>query len=270
VTTLDFQFRLGTATDIGRRRKRNEDMVLALPEHGVFLVADGMGGGAAGDVASRAACFYIKDALDSRAGARPAPLVETLSLVRDATNRASAWIRGITGQLGARTIGTTLIALAFDPARPDRAVALHAGDSRLYRWRTRHLEPLTIDHSAANTLGVEDLGELPASMRGMITRAVGVRDEVELEENELTVLPGDVFLLCSDGLYNMVSAPEVAPHFAAGAADLDALAHELVRQANLAGGYDNISVLLVERQRSALPSASTPPAAPRASASPSG
>ncbi len=243
----DFQYRCSTATDIGRRRKRNEDMVLAMPEHGVFLLADGMGGGSAGDVASRAVCFYIRDAITARSPQGPLSLADSVAVVRDATNRASKWIRSITPQLGARIVGTTLIALIFDPERPARAVALHAGDSRLYRWRTRHLEPLTIDHSAANTLGVADLDELPPSMRGMITRAVGVREDVELEENELSVVQGDLFLLCSDGFYNMVSAPEAAPLFIELKQDTEALAARMISVANEAGGYDNISVLLVER-----------------------
>jgi protein phosphatase len=144
-------------------------------------------------------------------------------------------------------VGTTVIALVFDPALPGRAIALHAGDSRLYRFRSKVLEPLTIDHSAANTLGVTELEDLPVNMRGMITRAVGVREEVELEETELVVLPGDLFLLCSDGFYNMVSAPEAAPVFLRERQNLDPLALHLVEMANEAGGYDNISVLLTER-----------------------
>jgi serine/threonine protein phosphatase PrpC len=241
------RFDVATATDIGRRRRRNEDMVLAMPEHGVFLLADGMGGGAAGDVASRAACFYIRDALTARSPGAPLPLSDTVAVIRDATNRSSKWIRTITPQLGARIIGTTLIALVFDPEQPARAVALHAGDSRLYRWRTRHLEPLTVDHSAANSLGIQELQDLPASMRGMITRAVGVRDEVELEETELSVLPDDLFLLCSDGFYNMVAAPDAAPLFLAHGGAVEALAASMIEAANHAGGYDNISVALVRR-----------------------
>jgi PPM family protein phosphatase len=247
MTAVDFQFRSAMATDIGRRRKRNEDMVLPMATHGVFLVADGMGGGSAGDVASRAVCFYIRDAISARSPNAPLPLADSVAVIRDATNRASKWIRTITPQLGARIVGTTLIAMVFDPALPGRAIALHAGDSRLYRFRSKVLEPLTIDHSAANTLGVTELEDLPVNMRGMITRAVGVREEVELEETELVVLPGDLFLLCSDGFYNMVSAPEAAPVFLRERQNLDPLALQLVEMANEAGGYDNISVLLAER-----------------------
>ena len=232
------------ATDVGRVRKRNEDSLACLVREGIFAVFDGMGGAAAGDVASSTAAHTLEKLF----AGKPLPRLfraRVLS-VRDAINAASRDIFRLAQEKGAGSSGTTAVVLIFDPDNSSRAVSLHAGDSRIYRLRDGVLDQMTRDHSFAEAAGMSTESDLPAMFRGVVTRAVGLDTEVALEECEIDVRPGDVFLLCSDGLTRMVSLPAIEQILAhVAVAGLQACADRFIKAANDAGGVDNTTVLIV-------------------------
>ena len=245
-------------TDVGHRRKNNEDALARLPEEGVFCVADGMGGVQGGAVASQAAVDALREAFTDSPDA-PFALTAKASarLIARALNTASQWIKDRADERGLTGSGSTAVVLAFDRIIPTRALVLHAGDSRAYRYREDTLVQLSADHSVAAAAGLADERDLPAMFRGVITRAVGLEPTVELEETAVDVQPNDLFLLCSDGLSKMVSDRLIQKLLQKHASDpLDALARLLVDEALQAGGEDNVSVLLV-RTSAVLPEAPT-------------
>ena len=236
-------------TDTGRRRRNNEDAVLRLSEHGLFCVADGMGGAAAGELASQAAVNTLRRGfLELPAEAPAYPGLNTrIRLTSHLLDEASRWIRGRAEEMGVSGTGTTVVVLLFDAWHPSQGVCLHAGDSRVYVYRDDHFKQVTRDHSVAAAAGVSDEMSLPAFFRGVVTRAVGLDEHVDLEITPVEVHPGDLFLLCSDGLTKMLTDAAIAKLLKkqAGAADFDGLAQHLVDAANAAGGEDNVSVVLV-------------------------
>jgi len=234
-------------TDLGLKRARNEDAIIRLHDSGVFCVADGIGGADAGDEASATAVFTLRDVFaqaDQRSTTRS--FEGRKNLVRQAMNNACQSIRNHCVQCGYRESGTTAVTILFDMENPGRAAVLHAGDSRAYRFRDSHLYRLTRDHTLAVEAGWPDQNAWVFGMRTIITRAVGVRPFVDLDETEFDVLPGDIYVLCSDGLTRMLHDRTIADIIIRhGHHDLDKTAQELVREANMAGGRDNITVLLV-------------------------
>jgi protein phosphatase len=234
-------------TDLGRRRERNEDAIIRLPNSGVFCVADGIGGAQGGHEASATTVLTLLDVF-TRADERPASASFDVrkNLVREAMNHACQSIRRHSVECGYRESGTTAVTMLFDMEDMNRAAILHAGDSRAYRYRDGRLYRLTRDHTLAVEAGWPEQDAWVFGMRTIITRAVGVRPFVDLDETPVDVLPGDVFLLCTDGLTRMLHDRLIADIILrCGLDDLDAVAGELVHQANHAGGNDNITVLLV-------------------------
>lgn len=243
-------------SDTGRKRKGNEDSFGVFPEVGVFCVADGMGGGDDGEVASAAAVRAIETfAKDNRLPENAAySAADMLAGVRAHLNDASSWIFERTAARRLRGCGSTFVGVVFDASRPDSATILHAGDSRLYRIRGRTIRQITRDHSAAELIGARDEGEVNPMFRGMILRAVGIQPAVDLEETPLDVEEGDRILICSDGLYRMVP-DEKALATVCASDSLEAAADGLVAAANAAGGVDNVTVVLlaIGRLPAALP-----------------
>jgi len=144
-------------SDIGRKRENNEDAVLLLPEHGVFCVADGMGGAEEGEVASQAIVEGLRDDFTSMEGLDGASTVEQKAgVVQKSLNKVSSWIRKRSEKKDAPGTGSTAVVLVFDGGSPHTALTLHAGDSRAYRFRKGRLEQLTKDHSIAEALKVDD------------------------------------------------------------------------------------------------------------------
>jgi len=228
-------------SDPGRVRKMNEDSVLGIPEAGVFCVADGMGGAACGEVASA----WAVEELD-KAFKNPASAASRAALVRKALNRASSRIKALSEERGSQGTGTTAVVLLFNVRAPGSAAVLHAGDSRAYRLRRGKLECITTDHSMAAAAGVKHEKALPAMFRGVVTRAVGLENDVELEETPITPEKGDLYLLCSDGLSKMLPDRKMQKLIVSlGDADLRVMGRQLIEAANAAGGDDNISVALV-------------------------
>ncbi len=234
-------------TDVGRRRKNNEDSLLRLPECGVFCVADGMGGVQGGEVASKAVVDNLREMFATSAEAPWAVTARASAcLVVRAINRASQWIKARSDERGMTGTGSTAVVLVFDRVTPSQALVLHAGDSRAYRYRADKLVQLSTDHSVAAAAGLADDKNLPAMFRGVITRAVGLEATVQLEQTAVDVRAGDLFLLCSDGLDKMVShkllQKLLKKNLGSGEA---AVARALVDEALKAGGEDNVSVVLV-------------------------
>jgi protein phosphatase len=222
-------------TDTGRQRRENEDS--AYVHAPVFVVADGMGGAQAGEVASRMAIETFEEGLP-KSGTPQDRLAE---LVRDANHRIYDRSRADQGRAG---MGTTLTAAYL--ADGDLAIA-HVGDSRAYLLRDGELTRLTQDHSLVDELVRQGkLTEAQAAehpQRSIITRALGPEPEVDVDTFSYPMQDGDVLLLCSDGLTSMVSEDRVAD-IVRGAGTLDQAADRLIAEANEAGGRDNITVVL--------------------------
>jgi len=246
-------------SDVGLRREHNEDCVLSLHAEGVFCVADGMGGAAMGEVASAAAV----DELRKGVAGQERRWELKAGVIREALNTASGRIRALSDERGVTGTGTTAVVIYFDAEHPDRAGILHAGDSRAYRFRGHKLEQLTTDHSMAAAAGVKHEKALPTMFRGVVTRAVGLHETVELEATAVSVAAGDVYLLCSDGLNKMVPDKRLQKLLhKAGDADVGVLARQMVEAANSAGGEDNVSVVIIrvsDPLPEAVPGAPPPP-----------
>lgn len=236
-------------THQGRKRENNEDCWLQLPEQGVFCVADGMGGTAGGELASKAVVTSLEKLIGKTPPATQMSQRERVALVRRAVNEASQWIKTFSNERGIGLMGSTVVALALPPQCPRRATALHAGDSRLYRYRQGELVLCTKDHNMAADLAGElgrDPASIPSRYRNELTRAVGLKEEVELDATPLDLQAGDLLLLCSDGLSGMLDDSKLSSLLNSISQEpLDQVAAKLIAGANEAGGRDNITVILV-------------------------
>lgn len=235
------RFWSSSRTVTGNVRSANEDSVLDLPAAGLWVVADGMGGHNAGDVASR----MVVDALaDVRPTERPSQLIDQIEDRILEVNRA---LHERSMQPGAGLSGTTVVALvAFD-----RFVAcLWAGDSRVYRMRGTALEQLTRDHSEVQEFADQGRGAGEAA-QNVITRAVGGFGDLQLDLEIREVRDGDAYLLCSDGLYRELSDQNIAWHLRQEPA---AAATALIDQALSGTCADNVSAIVVRCGRNGPPS----------------
>jgi len=229
-------------TDVGRKRRGNEDCYAAAADLGLYLVADGMGGHTAGQVASEIAAQASVDALRTLVDAS-ASLTDKLRYSVAAANREILDAAERESELSG--MGTTLVALLVGD---DRVALAHVGDSRAYLVRAGRIRQLTDDHSlVAELVRRQEITETAARghpHRHVLTRALGVRRLVEPDLAELTPASGDIFVLCSDGLTGHVRDAEIA-EIAAAAVDVESACDQLVGLANERGGEDNITVLLV-------------------------
>ncbi len=232
--------RSGSATDVGRVRSVNEDLALESPT--LFAVADGMGGHAGGEVAARVAVDAFQgDFSRNQSAPGLVAAVQQANLAVWERSRSDPDVRGM---------GTTLTAAALvSTAEGDRLVVANVGDSRAYRFRGGELIQLTNDHSVAEELVARgELTEAEAAVhphRHILTRALGVGPEVEVDAWEIHPVQGDRYLLSSDGLTNEISADRLATALAR-TADPQDVAEALVRMANEHGGNDNITVVVVD------------------------
>lgn len=240
-------------TDTGRMRENNEDSVSVDPATGLVVLADGMGGYNAGEVASGMATTFITTELGqwlSQAGEQALSRDVKRAMEICVENANTSIFTSAESNAHYSGMGTTLVVGAFIGSR---LILGHIGDSRCYRWRHNTLVPITRDHSLlqeqldAGLITPEQAAVSPN--RNLVTRALGVEASVELEVNEFRVEPGDVYLMCSDGLTDMVSDTTIATEFSRSE-DLETLALNLITIANAAGGRDNISVLLVNASQS--------------------
>lgn len=239
--------RFAAKSDVGRKRKNNEDAFGVFPSCGVFCVADGMGGGDDGEVASSATVEGVRRFCEAHPfpAGRSWRMDDWLEGVSNGVSRASAWIHGRARERGLKGCGSTFVGVCFDPSHPATAVALHAGDSRLYLLRRRGIRQVTKDHSAAEMIGVKNEKDMNPLFRGMILRAVGILPSIELERTMFTVKPGDRILICSDGLSKMLPDKRIAALGRTEGSLSDAV-DALIGAANDAGGSDNVTVVLLE------------------------
>ncbi len=227
------------STHAGRRRKHNEDAFLVLAQHSLFAIADGMGGYAAGEVASQMAIDVITAAFDTNhfGGSAIAGLPprgdELVRAIQSANSAILTQARSNEAQAG---MGTTVVAARFSANRK-RCYIAHVGDSRLYRLRGVELKQLTTDHTLG-AMGIQG----PSANK--LSRAVGVFDDVEVDLNIDEPEVGDYYIICSDGLSKMVPEPDIAD-IVASAPNLDAAVERLIAEANERGGKDNVSVILI-------------------------
>jgi protein phosphatase len=251
-TTMSIEFHC--ATDTGRARNNNEDSVAVEEGTALAVLADGMGGYNAGEVASGMATEFIKTELgrwlsEASANASDADVRRAMDICVDNANRAIFNAANSNPQYAG--MGTTLVVAVF---REGRLLMGHVGDSRGYRLRSGRLVQITHDHSLLQEqidsgLITPEQAALSAN-KNLVTRAVGVEDTVLLETHVHDVLPGDTYLLCSDGLSDMLDDDTIA-RLLQSSESLSDSAKALIDAANEAGGRDNISVVLAHARSAA-------------------
>ena len=253
--TLNSALEIVVRTDPGMVREHNEDAVFANPNLGLAILADGMGGYNAGEVASGMATMLLSAELEAAFSA-------TLPHETDATtgqrfahrcivDKVSQTNRAIFDAAQAQPqyagMGTTLVLAVF---YDDQVTVAHIGDSRLYRLRGDEFRTLTRDHSLlqeqidSGVISVEDARF--SQNKNLVTRAVGVDPDVETEIHDYPVLPGDIYVLCSDGLNDMLEDEEIRLTLQTLAANLELAAGQLIQMANDKGGRDNVSVIVIK------------------------
>ena len=241
MATAVVHYTAAALTDRGRKRPSNEDAFGYSIEHGVYVVCDGMGGAAAGEVASSVAVAEVMQLLTNRPGANPLPAdaEQAVAAANEAIFSRSQRSQKLSG------MGTTLVALL---AEERHAWMLNVGDSRGYRLRNSKLEQITLDHSLVEEqmrLGQMSQEEaLRSPLKNVITRALGTQSLVTPDVFELETEPGDLFLLCTDGLTRELSDSLIESLLRLDL-PLEGLCSRLVAAANQAGGHDNITCLLV-------------------------
>ncbi|HKN22676.1 MAG TPA: Stp1/IreP family PP2C-type Ser/Thr phosphatase [Terracidiphilus sp.] len=244
MATAVAHYAAAAVTDRGRKRESNEDAFGFSVEHGVYVVCDGMGGAAAGEIASSLAVDEMMRLLTGREGTHP--LLDDAEKAVASANAAIFTRAQNTQNLNG--MGTTLVTLL---AQAQRGWLLNVGDSRGYRMRNSHLEQITLDHSLVEEqvrMGRMDPVEAQRSpFKNVITRALGTQSSVTPDIFELENEPGDVFMLCSDGLTREL-ADSTIEWILKLDLPLQDLCARLVEAANDSGGHDNITCLLVRAE----------------------
>ena len=242
-------------SDTGRVREHNEDAVVTDLDIGLVILADGMGGYNAGEVAAELAANTVTKLMREAASRssrgetdQESGLMRQSIGLRNAVARANKiiWQTAQT-QPNCQGMGTTLAACMFFD---DRVSIAHVGDSRVYRLRNDRFEQLTLDHSLLQELvdrGFYSREEaLRSTNKNYVTRALGVESVVEVEVQEETVEVGDIYLVCSDGLTDMVEDEDIHLTISTFSANLQTVAEQLIGLANENGGRDNVTVALAE------------------------
>ncbi|MDE2234692.1 MAG: Stp1/IreP family PP2C-type Ser/Thr phosphatase [Gammaproteobacteria bacterium] len=236
-------------------RPNNEDAILTDLDIGLVIVADGMGGYQAGEIASAMAIEIIQGFIKSglqearkKHGVSDSGYSHESMLLRSAITRANEVIHDTAkSQPQCEGMGTTLVSAMF---YNNRISIAHAGDSRVYRLRHGFFEQITTDHSLLQELVVRGFYTMEEARRSLnknlVTRALGIEPRVEVDLMEDVALPGDIYLFCSDGLHDMVLEPDIHLTVDTFSNDLETAAQQLVKLANDNGGRDNISVVLAK------------------------
>jgi protein phosphatase len=246
-------------TDVGRKRKGNEDSKLVNAEQNLFIVADGMGGHAAGEVASRVAVDSINEFVTLTGGDEeitwPFGLDDSISYdgnrlktaIRYANRKVLEAMKQDAEYEGMATTVTAVLVEAESTAN-----LAHVGDSRIYLRRGGEFKQLTADHSWVNeqiqsgVISADQARNHP--LRNVVTRALGGKTDLQVDLQSLEMQPGDILLLCSDGLTTMLPDEDISKAFQESDGDMEKLASRLVDEANERGGEDNITVLLIQFQ----------------------
>jgi serine/threonine protein phosphatase PrpC len=249
------KIRFAVKSDVGRVRKNNEDAFLAEPDAGVFAVADGMGGHASGEVASRIAvetlqAFFRDGGKEQDATLRlgpeeaiPSPTQRLVQSIRLANQRI---YQDSQDKNECRGMGTTVVAIYLSSP----TIVVNVGDSRLYRIRGPAIDQVTEDHSLVweeyrkGSLAKEGLSSSPH--KNIVTRALGIHPSVDVDTQELNIKPGDILLLCTDGLSDLLQDEELRKVVTENSGDLERASQRLIQWGNQRGGKDNMTVLLIE------------------------
>jgi serine/threonine protein phosphatase PrpC len=249
---------LASKTDTGRIRSKNEDAIALSLVHGIAILADGMGGYSAGEVASRIATDVLLESLENGLDRLESQMQDLLTtrgrqiqnLMVESIQRAnSAIIEAARVEPEYQGMGTTLVAALF---HNDKITVAHVGDSRAYRFRQGELTQITRDHSLLQEQ--IDAGLISpewarfSQNKNLVTRALGVDPEMEVEIHDHPIEPGEIYLLCSDGLSDMLTDEEIHDTLILCGSALQTACDVLVQKANDNGGHDNISVILARVQ----------------------
>jgi protein phosphatase len=254
MTTLSAALEFASATDPGKVRSHNEDSIGTEADVGLVVLADGMGGYNAGEVASGIAVAVLTTEIKKALATTPAHGIDPktgdalgVAVVREHSARANTSIyEAAKSQPQYAGMGTTLVvALFYD----NKMCVGHIGDSRLYRLRGDAFDQVTRDHSLLQEqldsgMITPEAAKLSQN-KNLVTRAVGIDPEVETEIHVHDTQPGDIYLLCSDGLSDMVEDPDIHATLSTLKSNLQLAAESLVQQANDNGGRDNVSIILV-------------------------
>ncbi len=253
--TLRSKIRCVGMTDTGKVREHNEDTIATDADIGLLVLADGMGGYNAGEVASGIAVKTVLNLIREQVEREDLTVLDKDSgmtrpsiILRDAIHRANKIIyQTARTQPQCEGMGTTIVAaLFFD----NRVSIAHVGDSRMYRLRSDRFEQVTMDHSLLQELvdrGFYSAEEAQrAANKNYVTRALGVEPNVEVELQEAAVQKGDVYVLCSDGLSDMVEDDDIHLTISTFSANLDTVAKQLIQLANDNGGRDNVSAVMAQ------------------------
>ncbi len=244
------------STHVGMKRSHNEDSLLLLPEHNLWIVADGMGGHACGEVASDLAVKTVAEFFEETA--KDDEITWPYKLQKDKHYQENRLITGVmlanlriweTAQADPtkKGMGTTIVATLFEN---EGVYVAHVGDSRVYRISDGEISQVTEDHSLLNDylkmkeLTPEEIKKFPH--KNVIVRALGMRETVKVDSQFIRPKAGDIFLLCSDGLSGMVTDDDLLKIVQQNSEDLDAACSELIAEANKNGGVDNITVILAK------------------------
>lgn len=248
---VDLEF--AAKTDIGLVRSHNEDAIAISSKCGLAILADGMGGYNAGEVASGIATSVLKESLEERLQSQHWNARSNWSkriqqfMVESIVHANGSIIEAARIEPSYSGMGTTLVAALF---HHNKAIVAHVGDSRAYRLRQGELVQITRDHSLLQEqidAGlVSEEGAKFAQNRNLITRAMGIDYDVEVEIHEHQTEDGDIYLLCSDGLSDMLSAQEIVSMVTKAGLTIETICDALVDKANQNGGRDNISVVLIK------------------------
>ena len=242
-------------TDVGLVRDHNEDSIGENRDLGLAVLADGMGGHRGGEVASAIAVSTILESLDNELKNIKSGNIDEVTgyrlesiAVNDAVTKANENVFTSSNENSQyRGMGTTVVVLLF---HDNHFTVAHVGDSRLYRYRDNELEQITRDHSLMQELvdkGFYTTEQARESLnKNLVTRAIGAEESVQVDIHEDAALPEDIYLLCSDGLTDMLEDEVIKNTITNSSEDLEKIATELIRLSNESGGKDNISVILAK------------------------
>ena len=229
-------FRAGAETDCGLKRSENQDAYRCLPARGLFIISDGMGGGEGGRRAAEMVVRILEQAV--------AVPMKHLSDITRFAHQANAEIRDYAGEHNLRGMGATIAGILLSAFHPGDGLLFSAVDSRGYRLRNGVLEQLTTDHTIASAMGVGE-EKLARHLQGILTNVAGCGASFFLETRELELCPGDVYLLCSDGISRQVPEPEMK-RILERAETPAARGHALIEASLKAGGVDNATAIVLE------------------------
>lgn len=243
-----FDLDVSSISEQGLVRRDNQDNLFVDPHGALFCVADGMGGGQGGAKASEIVCGRMREAAE-RAKCFPS----LMKLIADCIIDANAEIRAYAAERRWRQMGTTLAAISFDFENHGIGVICHVGDSRIYRVRAGSLELLTHDHTVAGEIGrrtsikclSDELAQRMGALSHVLTRAVGIEDSVIPDWRKIDVRPDDTYMICSDGVYDMIDGDAIRRALSGAATSKDAVA-ELSRLVMSAGAADNFTCIVIK------------------------